>query len=361
MKKETPLLWPFVLVSITFVILYWVVAAFVLIEDPYNIYSWSRPSRLQGEDITDDNRLLVAAVAKNPDIDLLMVGSSTAMSYFPDDIKRAFPESRNPYNLSYAGAQPFDRNLTLNTVLRYGKPKRVIIWFDYTYALPSKAEREEFPAYLYGTTPINDLRMVNQGAVRAAYYKARGQYIFPHYAVDLEKRERARASQYKAFQSKAGVASVRAAVSRYRGSVLRPGVKSCHQLPALTDQLLPQLAEFSKRGWKVDVVIPAYSPAFYYMSGAMGSSFALNNQLMLRRCLIRGAGNMQNVQIVELDDDSVLVNNFGNFRDPYHIFGRSALDRALSDLNAGAQRLTSGNVNSYLASLSKRVVDYSPP
>lgn len=339
-------------------VVYWVVATIIIFLDPFDIYSWGIRTPVDLHNTTDDNRYLVDAVAKDPTIDLVMVGSSTAMPYSPEDLRRAYPDSLRPYNLSYDAARPVDRTAVINTIADRSKAKRLVVWLDWSYAMPKEAQNPTFPSYMYDSSRYNDLRMVNETAFGASVRILRGRNPFADYPKRLAVRNLRWQQSYAEFQSPAAMRTLASKIRMYRPTIDRPGAKGCSSLSALDSGLVEPLRKWAMSGRPADVIIPAYSPAFYFDRGDPASGLRLADQLMLRRCLVLQTAGFAGVRIFALDADAQLTGNLSNYKDPGHLFGQGALGIALNHIAKADLIVGPKNVESYLGSLRLRVVNY---
>ena len=302
LRSQPKALWryPILLVCVALLAAYWAAATLVLTNDPFDVYAWGKPVALDRDNLTDDSKLLVSAIAKDPKIDLLMIGSSTTRFYSVEDLRAAFPDAGHPYNFTYHMVRPSDRNISSGILLRHTRARRVIIWLDWAYALPPAMQVEAFPAYQYDEAWFNDLRMVNGQGLSATLDRLSGRPMFSDWRDRLGEEHRGDRTIYAAFQSAAGRAALGALVTKNRGMIDRPGARTCAELPGFTAGLLPQLEHWAASGRRADIVIPAYSPAFYY-SRADGTGLKLSDQLMLRRCLVEGVADLPTVRVIALD------------------------------------------------------------
>lgn len=350
-----------VLAPLAVLVVYWLVASVVIALDPFDVYGWGRLVAADPRNTTDDNRYLLDAVAKDPAIDLLMVGSSTAAPYSPADLQRAYPDARHPYNLSYDAARPADRKVVMNAIVDRSKAKRLVVWLDWFYGLPQQAQDPSFPSYMYDRSRYNDLRMVNETAFGASLRMLRGGSPFDDFPRRLARRSAQFAKAYAKFQSPAALRTLASKVKMYRPIIDRAGVKSCASLASFNSGLLEPLRKWVASGRPADIVIPAYSPAFYYNRGDPASGLKLADQLMLRRCAVLETANLPGVRVIALDADAQLTGDLRNYQDTGHLFGARPLGTALEHIARGDLVLTPGNVDAYLAGLRRSVVGYQVP
>ena len=355
MRRWTPIVW----VAIGLLVAYWPIAILVLGVDPYDIYPWGWKSELPAMDTTDNSRLLIAAAAKQQEIDLVMIGSSPANSYTPEQIQQRFPGIRRSWNMSYPGAHPADRALTIDMFLKHSHAKRFIIWIDWSYVLPADMARNEFPSYMYDSSYPNDLKMVNPPAVTAIWGLLHGAGPFKDSQALARKNGAFEDSAYKAFQTVDAMRDLELQIRANRSQVGGPWHSSCGRYPALNTQLIPELREFSRRHVAVDLVFPAYSAAAY-SSGMMpigGTTFPA--QLNLRRCVVEASALIPGVAVWAPDADSELISDLANYEDTVHLYRKDALIRILERIGNPAFRIDSTNVESYLDHLHTTVVEYN--
>lgn len=338
---------------------YWTVAAVVIATDPFDIYPWGATALVDRDDVTDDNKQAISAILKNLPSDLVMVGASTSIAYSPEDLRRAFPASQHPVNLSYGGVRPADRKAVLDQVIGHSAARHVIIWLDWSYGLSPREQVGAFPAYLYNDTVLDDLRMVNLNAIKIVLDHWAGRPMFPHFRTDLALIERSYTGEYQGFHSPEGVAELRRATVQYREATTRPSNRQCSGLEALTGQLVPQLRALLHQQRRVDLVVPPYSPGFYYVQAAAGNNQVFRDQVLLRRCVVEATAGMRGLNIYALDADRALTGDLRNYKDTSHLFGSAALTRAIAGVGDPTYRLTPQNVDAYLERLERDVSEFS--
>src|SRR6202044_1434580 len=106
---------------------------------------------------------IVDVAAKDKTIDAFLIGGSTTTDVTPQMIE-AIPGVTNPFNMSYDGSLPLDREFVTQELLKYAHPRRVLLSFDYTYSLDAGQARDGFPFFLYNADPFDDLQMVGSTA-----------------------------------------------------------------------------------------------------------------------------------------------------------------------------------------------------
>ncbi len=354
MRRLTPI----VRAALALLALYWPIAIAVLAVDPYDIYPWGSRHALPAMDTTENSRFLVSAAAKDPGIDLVMIGSSVSTSYTPGQMELVFPGVRHAWNMSYPSASPADRALTIGMFLQRSPARRYVIWMDWTYTLPPGKQRDAFPDYLYDANHFNDLRMVNQETIVAAWTELHGSGPATQGQALGRQREIKQAADYKAFQAPESLHRLQSIIESNRAQVAGPWRASCDLYPTLTLQLVPELHAFAQRHRRVDLVFPAYSAAAYYLDAAHGSGATLPEQLNFRRCVVAAVSNIPGVAVWAPDTDAALIADLGNYRNTTHLYAPDALMKVLRSIGDPAYRVDPGNVDAYLDRLRATVVTY---
>lgn len=355
MRRWTPIVW----VAIGLLVAYWPIALLVLLVDPYDIYPWGWQSELPSMDTTDNSKFLIATAAKHPEIDLVMIGSSESKSYTPEQIQQRFPGVRRPWNMSYPAAYPADKALTIDMFLRYSRAKRLIIWIDESYALPADKQRDRFPSYMYDTSNLNDLKMVNPQAVRAIWDLLHGAGPYKDGQALAQNRVALEDARYKAFQTADAMRSLEFQIRANRRQAGGAWHSSCGRYPALNSQLIPELREFSRRHVSVDLVFPAYSAAAYQSAILLNLGATFPDQLNLRRCVVAASSAIPGVAVWAPDADVELISDLANYYDSAHLYRKDALIRVLERIGDPAYRIDSRNVEPYLDRLRATVLDYN--
>ena len=116
----------------------------------------------------------------------------------------------------------------------------------------------------------------------------------------------------------------REAIERHRAEVATPSQLDCANLDAVNRQLLPFVRELSARGIRVDLFFPPYSYVVYYdwlatpeRRMVVGPAF-LEDQLLMRRCLVDAASVVPHTRVFAFDDLEWLAGDLRNYSDTTH-------------------------------------------
>ncbi len=337
---------------------YLLAAVFVVAVDPYDIYPWGMPTEQPATDTPDNSMLVIEAAAKRPHIDVVMIGSSVSKTYTPEQILRLAPGARQAWNTSYPAVRPADRALTIETFMHHSRPRRLILWFDAIYIYTAETKQERFPAYLYDETHLNDLRMVDQNGLAAAWSRMQGGGAFRQ-GESLERKVPALdAANYLSFQNSKSMQGVANLVRRGRLQVAAPWRVSCDHYTSINEQLMPELIALSRQRVHVDLVFPAYSVAAYYQTAFRGNGPSLPDTLNMRRCIVAATARLANVTVWATDADTATIKDLANYLNPTHLYGDAVLMRVLMRIGDPAFRIDASNVDAYLARLRTAVVGY---
>lgn len=345
---------------------FWVVGIFILAVDPLNIYRWGYTPRLASDTYSPDAMpFLARAVARDPDIDTVLVGGSTSIAITQNLMAHFLPDARKPFNISYSGPRPNDRATIIDQLLSYSKLHHVIVAFDDLYGFQKYSMLEGFPTYLYDNSALNDLRMVNPLNAELALRVARGEVLSaPEW--DFGDYRNLRVQRLRSFQTPQAMEHMAELVRRYRPGIDKPTSRTCADFPALVNQLIPAAQKASRRNISFDVVILPYSLAAYYewqgepgMTSELGAS-VMNNLLLARRCLVEGLRDMPKVRIFAFDDEDWITGDLANYDDPAHLSldNSKIYEHMLRSIGTDTHRLTVDNIDRDIASLRMRISNY---
>ncbi|HEY1629862.1 MAG TPA: hypothetical protein VGF56_01005 [Rhizomicrobium sp.] len=349
------LLWMFALVALV----YWTAAAFCILVDPFDIYPWGLQVHLKHANYpSDSNPYLIDVAAKDPTIDTMLVGSSTAVDFTREQMMQ-IPGTKNPFNLSYEGALPADREVVTTQMLKYSHASRVILSFDFTYALDKDEARDEFPFYLYDGDAVDDLRMVGSTSARSAFSALthHGEISNGGGNITNLKHE----EQFQDFQTPASMRALAKAVVRYRGEVDRPTAKTCAAFTAIDAQLVPYARALSRRHVALDVYIPPYATVTFYdwqnglRRGLLGDSI-MEDQFLTRSCLVEALDGLPGVRIFAFDNEAWITDDLANYKDTAHVYNDRIQTYIMKQIGAGTHQLTKANVDGYLDTLHRRIL-----
>src|SRR5262249_36308809 len=271
---------------------YMAISALILGVDPYDQYPWGAPIRLGLNWHPFEAPRLIRLAAKDPTVDTVLIGSSATAMYSPQDISEAFPDTKNPWNISYHDAREFDRNIVMNEFIRYSSAKRFIVTLDYFYALSGGPAPSDFPSFMYDNKPFHVLRIVNVEALRATLNTLRRGSPFP-LVEQMRRREQSfQEEQWQGFHAKEIISSMREAIAAQRAVVAAKGKATCEQLPGL-QHLIEGAKALSAKGADVLIYVPSYSFISYFWWQhdpehvlRFGGKTMLSDQLLLRRCAV---------------------------------------------------------------------------
>jgi hypothetical protein len=346
---------------------FWLAAAAGTAVDPYDLYPWGARVKLHSNYAPEHPGYLTWMAARDPNADVIVVGSSTALLYTPDVIRATFPGSGDVWNLSYSGERPAARDSLLRLIATRAHSRRVIINLDYYYAADPALLNPNFPAFLYDSNPFNDLRIINARLPAVLFSTLRKGQPFATGKATEQRFETKFARQYAASRTPATRASWRAVIDRHRWEVDRPGSRRCSDFPAFEKQLIPAVRKMSERGIRVDILLPPYSPLMYYAFMDQARALPINghsvleDQLLLRRCAVTETANLPMVAVWAPDRDLSLITDIDNFRDPAHLAWDAKGQSTLKAVGDPKYRLTLDNVDDYVQRMRHTVVNFHIP
>ena len=348
---------PPILFVFALLLVYWTAAAVIIAVDPYDLYAWGRTPHVDPEHFRRGRaRFLVSVASRDKTKEVVSLGSSPAMMYSAQAITDALPGAPSALNLSYQAVRPLDRHIVMSEFARYSGVKRLLVWFDWSYALPPAAINDGFPAQMYDEDPLNDLRMVNFAALGDAWQMLVTGGPFPERPRSSAKADR---EEYEQFQTRENMEALARIIDVYRPDVDRPSRHDCDEFETLKTQTIPTVRALAARNVKVDFIIPAYSLMMYYpLSARRGGDVRLLDQLLMRRCLVHAAATIGGVRVVGLDADLPLVSDLAHYRDQGHVYGEQLANRLLKRIADPAYELTTANVDNYVERLHAAVKNY---
>lgn len=357
---------PTVLAMVLLWAAYMIPAAFVIAVDPYELYPWGvRITPATRHDLINANRVTGIATA-DVAADTLLVGSSVTALVELDDIRATVPGTRIAWNLSYPGVAGADRQLVLDRIADRSRARRVLIVFDYIMAMPYSKPTWAFPVESYDYDPTNDLRVVDSRTLRETRNALTLGTPFPDRAAsELAVRNLAERGPQR-FRNPKMFANVARSLATQRATIDAELGRPCSAFPLLPP-FEATVRRLAKKGRRVDVIMPVFSPALYYQwrvgmepDKDVQRAFSLADQLGIRRCVVEALGGTPNVTISALDRDTALINDLSNFSDPAHLAGRENFRRQLTAIADPRYRLTRANIGDYVERYRRNVKAYCP-
>ena len=350
---------PMLLAACLLTLVYLALAAMVIAVDPHNVYRWGAEPRIEPGDTPRDLVIdWIDVAAKDPAYNTFLVGSSVTAMYTPEYMKGVLGPDAHVANLSYGGPRPRDRDLVLDRLVQNDAIQHVILTFDWTYIQDPEVTNISFPTFLYDDEIANDLRMVNFQTIRKTFDILAGEQFYsnPDDADYKSYVDR----MYERFQRPAEMADIERVVERYRPEIGAPSGRDCDSFHAINEQLIPSLRALSGRGVKVDVMVPIWSYAFYYVRRNDISPTLLDEQMIARRCLVNAAADLPHVSIFAFDEDPAVAGDLGNFREVGHVYDPAILRTFVTAMTTGNGRLTRENIDSHEQAIRSAVENYHP-
>ena len=350
---------PILLAAGVLTAIYLVLAAVVITVDPYNVYRWGAPTRIEQSDTPRDLVIdWIDVAAKDPAYNTFLVGSSVTAMFSPDYTEAVLGPDAEVVNLSYGGPRPRDRDLVLDQLVESDTVKHVILTFDWTYIQDPDVTNISFPTFLYDDDLANDLRMVNFSTIKTTFEILAGEQFYsnPDDASYVRYVDR----MYERFQRPEEMASIEKTVARYRPQIGKSSGRDCASYHAINDQLVPNLKTLSDRGVKVDIMVPIFSYAFYYVRRDDISPTLLDEMMIARRCLVAATSDLPQVSIYAFDDDPAVAGDLGKFREVGHIYDAAILHDFVTAIATGNGRLNRDNFPAYERRVRTAVENYRP-
>lgn len=331
--------------------------------DPYNLYPWSSPRAVPPDTAMGLSPYMVRAVARG-NYDTVFVGGSTAQSFLPADMVSRLDGTKHAANLSYRATRPADLGVVFKEIAAAPNVKRVLLSLDLVYLMPDSARFAQFPFHLYEGDWSERLFRVDRQAYRLAGRIATGgdlslpEFSYAQYRDGLTRK-------YETWHAPESAAHEQETIATMRAKVSEPTERTCPDLTAVTNRLLPFAKQLSAAGKRLDVVVPPYALSFYHwvarqQAGLLFTPNApLENALLLRRCVTEELAKVEGARVFAFDGEPWLTDDLANFHDAGHVYKEEIYRFMLDEINAGRHQLTPANFAAYADDLRSRVASYS--
>ena len=333
------------------IFLYWCVTLLVVATDPIDMFDWGTPPDL----LADYNRShadYLYGAASRADVDLLLIGGSTLAAVRSADLVHAFRDTETAFNFSVTGPRPVDRIAIMKLVSRHSPAKRILLGFDWIFALPENIERSGVPTYILDTSLSNLMRIGSPTLFRLSLAKLMNKPLALD-GWDYDYRIKQDTSRYERFQSTSSLKRLQEKIGSTIPQVEMVLTPNCGRFPMVTQHLVEFAESLQRKGVELDIIIPPYSLAIYRtwsfrrdIVARMAEPF-LETQLDLRRCLVNAVANMPMVRVFAFDNEYWITGDIGNYRDTAHLFNRDILEYILESVPLRRHQLTSENVDKY--------------
>lgn len=337
--------------------LYLLLATVVIAIDPHNVYRWGANPRIEPDDTPRDMVIdWIDVATKDPSFNTFLVGSSITAMYSPEYLKAILGPETRAVNLSYGGPRPKDRDLVLDRLIDNPSVQHVILTFDWTYMVGPDVANSGFPTFLYDGDITNDLRMVNLPTIRKTFEIMSGKLTYDN-PDDAEYQTYVK-NMYVKFQRPSEIAKLGRMIERNRKDIDAKSGKDCHSFRSVNEQLIPDVRSLSERGVRVDILFPIESYAFYYVRQNDISPTLLDEQMIARRCLVNAVSDLSGVRVFALDGDPTVAGDLANFREVGHAYDPAILQRFVSAMKTGKDRITRANFATYERDIRNAVKEY---
>ena len=348
---------PMILAAALITFLYLLLATVVIAVDPHNVYRWGANPRIEPDDTPRDMVIdWIDVATKDPSFNTFLVGSSITAMYSPEYLKAILGPETRAVNLSYGGPRPKDRDLVLDRLIDNPSVQHVILTFDWTYMVGPDVANSGFPTFLYDGDITNDLRMVNLPTIRKTFEIMSGKLTYDN-PDDAEYQTYVK-NMYVKFQRPSEIAKLGRMIERNRKDIDAKSGKDCHSFRSVNEQLIPDVRSLSERGVRVDILFPIESYAFYYVRQNDISPTLLDEQMIARRCLVNAVSDLSGVRVFALDGDPTVAGDLANFREVGHAYDPAILQRFVSAMKTGKDRITRANFATYERDIRNAVKEY---
>lgn len=342
--------------------------AFVMAVDPFDLRPTGMNAKLDQRAYPDRAiPRLVSAVAKS-DHDLVVLGASTSMGYTPEMLRRAFPDARNPFNLSFGALRKEEMALILDQLLAKDPAlKRVVLSLDVTTLNDVNMMGRLLPTRYYAPRWYDLVPEYDQESLSVAWSVARTGAIdspawprrgpLPNWADGVSIP----------FQQPGAMAKLQRAADLTRSTVLDGDPPTCREIDGLNQVVIPYARKLAARGIEVEVLTAPFAMSAY-------SDWAVNwprhnfirregiyaNLMALRRCAVEGLEGIPHVRVHSFDTDLALVGDMRNYFDSAHLVRPEAYQYVLDSIAARSHLLNEENFAAYEAKLRQEVSHFNP-
>jgi len=339
---------------------YWV----IVVVDPYDLRTTGLSPRLADHRYPDREwPRLIRALTSEPH-ELVMLGGSTTMAISPAMMQSAFPELRNPVNLSYIAPRSLDLADVLKRVGAMKGLRHVILVMDFTL-LERRPHRSAFGEDMVNLSKTSwsrggDFSLAT--ALASVHRLVFGTYDLPAWS-RLEVPEFMLGAR-PVTGSSASMARFRQSVLRHREDVFAKSGLSCEQIPFLRNVLAPFLSELGSKGVAIDLVFPPIPYILHYDwidHGPPGNIMlpgpVFDQFLVFKRCVVetRNRSGSSAARVIALDVNDNLSGDLNQYMDNAHLLNAEAYVTTLRMIANGEQTLSSDTMAEYEIGLRAKV------
>lgn len=146
-------------------------AIMTVTADPFFYYSWDE----EGEEIFFNQRYQSAGIARNAEMDTLILGTSMVSNFRASYLEETFGGKAAKITIPDGRFKEFSQ--ILDTVYRHHSPQRVLFSLDLNILVRDESElSNELPKYLYDRNPLNDVQYVlNKDTLLYSVYALRNK------------------------------------------------------------------------------------------------------------------------------------------------------------------------------------------
>lgn len=325
--------------------------ALVYVVDPLQMYrpAWYPPM------LSEEERFQNPGFAKHYEYDTIIIGSSMTQNFVPTDVERVF--GGQAMKLSMEGSTAHEQHLIAKLALSTGQVKRVIWGLDYfSMRGESDAVRDDqgpFPFYLYDDNPLNDVRyLYNFSVVRQI-----GESVYDRWAGE-EKETLETLNNWDE-------AAVYGAVPTFANYELARGMEvgiaqTVVPLEAVQQSFRANVLSLVEAYPEVEFIVyyPPYSILRQQVWHELNPERFANQQAM-KRWMFEQFAAYPNAAVHDFQTERDITHDLSVYKDISH-HSAAVNQWIVKRLADGSHRVTSANIDRFIAELDRQVSELDP-
>ncbi|WP_223592217.1 hypothetical protein [Neobacillus bataviensis] len=301
----------FIYFLITGVILAGLYSLFIYKKDPLGYYHLKKESRYY----SNNGRFQLPAFIKNLDYDTIIIGPSMSQNFNEQTIDQELHVKS--FNAALSAASAKEQNYVYQLANKTHHNLKTVFWeinFDSLYGESNRVNNDSgtFPAYLYNTFPLDDIRYLFSSYSGELYFDSR----------EAEKTNASVRTPYNVYKFGSGIPGQTPEQFKDTKVVnnqnpVPDGVSFQDMKENFDSNILPVLKEHPNQEFKL--YYTPY-PITYHVNNYNRSKQAFLDRLKIKEYVFRQVKDLNNVEIYDFQTEKKVTYTISNYLDGSHYF-----------------------------------------
>lgn len=347
-------------------------ACLVWLVDPCQIFHKPPRSGWLSHDFSYSERCqnagLINSYLGNPadGFDSLITGTSLSNNFLRNEIE-AKNSLQKTMKLILLGGKPIEQQVMMERALHVGAGLQKVIWeifpFQYIFhtdhSVKTLLESDQFPAYLYNASTLDDYRYIFNFAsfhyaIGVVLGEGQGDYtdwgLLTYWDDGCP-----RAAECSPFHNASKIDEIRRNFTAQHRTLRVPGDFSGLNFHPVEKMLLDTVMPYCNQPLQFDFYIPPLSYWWFSTQSDHGFDF----QLYMLRYIVEKTAACKNIRVFAFNDETWIAGDLAHYRDQRHFFG-DVPHYIIESMSQGKHIINMKNIDGYEKRFVEAVNAYQP-